>query len=134
MEPSIPTATAFLAEAFMPLPYQIACIVLTALFFFSFSVAREPRGWRRLFQSMFATSADFSVNKNKVIDESLKKYGIVIAMMFLVADVGLFVWGVTARNRHALEQMKPEDISRLGEIQKIRGANGSDGGRRSISQ
>ena len=111
--------------AFMPLPNQIACIVLTALFFFSFSVAREPRGWRRLFQSMFATSADFSVNKNKVIDESLKKYGIIVAMVILVADVGLFVWGVTARNRNALDSMSAADRLRLMDVQKVQGSQGT---------
>lgn len=121
------------AVQFMPLSYQIACIVLTALFFFAFSVAREPRGWRRLFQSMFATSSGFSVNKNKVIDESLKRYGIVIAMVILVADVGLFVWGVTERNRKALENMDNASFQKLMEIQKIQGQNGSAGARSSIS-
>ncbi len=118
----------------MPLPYQIACIVLTALFFFAFSVAREPRGWRRLFQSMFATSADFSVNKNKVIDENLKRYGIVVAMAILVLDVGLFVWGVTARNRKSLQNMTQEQIMRLNEIQKISGSQGSSGARRAVGE
>ncbi len=126
MPPTIESV--LLADApFMPLPYQIACIVLTALFFFSFSVAREPRGWRRLFQSMFATSADFSVNKNKVIDESLKKYGIVVAMIILVADVSLFVWGVTARSRNALDNMSAADRMRLMDVQKIQGSQGSSG-------
>ena len=102
-----------------PLEYQIACIVLTALFVWSFSVAREPRGWRRLFQSFFSKSGDFSVNKNKMIDESLKKYGIVIAMVILVADVSTFVWGVTHRYRTTLQQMTKEEMDRLIELKKI---------------
>ena len=118
----------------MPLPYQIACIVLTALFFFSFSVAREPRGWRRLFQSMFATSADFSVNRNKVIDENLKRYGIFIAMAILVLDVSLFVWGVTYRNRMSMQNMTQEQMMRLNEIHKINGAQGSSGARRAVGE
>jgi hypothetical protein len=52
----------------LPLPYQIACLLLTALFVWTFSIAREPRGWRRLFQSLFSRSESFSVNKNKVIE------------------------------------------------------------------
>ena len=60
----------------IPIHYQIACVILTALFIWSFSIAREPRGWRRLFQSMFSKSETFSVNKNKVIDEALKRYGL----------------------------------------------------------
>lgn len=118
----------------MPLPYQIACIVLTALFFFSFSVAREPRGWRRLFQSMFSSSAEFSVNRNKVIDENLKRYGIFVAMAILVLDVSLFVWGVTYPKRMALQNMTQEQMLKLNEIQKISGGQGSAGARRSVGE
>jgi len=109
-----------------PLQYQVACIVLTALFVWSFSIAREPRQWRRLFQSMFSRSEEFSVNKNKVIDESLKKYGIVIAMVILVADVGCFVAGVTYRHRMQMKALSPEDWYRLNEQNKIEGANPGD--------
>lgn len=105
-----------------PLEYQIACIILTALFVWSFSVAREPRGWRRLFQSFFSKSGDFSVNKNKMIDESLKKYGIVIAMIILVADVTCFVWGVTHRYRETMQQMTTEELDRLNELKRIQNA------------
>jgi hypothetical protein len=107
-----------------PLKYQVACIVLTALFVWSFSVAREPRGWRRLFQSLFSKSDEFSVNKNKMIDESLKKYGIIVAMVILVADVSCFVWGITNRYRVAAEQMTSEDWSRLQEHQKLNSSQG----------
>ena len=113
-----------------PLEYQIACIVLTALFVWSFSVAREPRGWRRLFQSFFSKSGDFSVNKNKLIDENLKKYGIVIAMIILVADVSCFVWGVTHRYRKSAQQMTREEYERLREIQKVRASAPDDPSRR----
>jgi flagellar biosynthesis protein FlhB len=108
-----------------PLKYQVACIVLTALFVWSFSVAREPRGWRRLFQSLFSKSDDFSVNKNKMIDESLKKYGIIIAMVILVADVTCFVWGITNRYRVTAEQMSSEDWNRLNEINRIKSTSPS---------
>lgn len=104
----------------MPLSIQIACIILTALFFLAFGIAREPRGWRRLFQSMFARNAEFSVNRNKAIDEKLKRNGIVIAMILLVLDVGLFVWGITEPARlkqssmTAEERAKAEELKRLG--------------------
>ena len=113
-----------------PLKYQIACIVLTALFVWSFSVAREPRGWRRLFQSFFSKSGDFSVNKNKMIDESLKKYGIVIAMIILVADVSCFVWGVTHKFRKSAQQMTREEYDRLNEINRVRASAPDDPSRR----
>lgn len=103
----------------IPLPYQIACVILTALFIWAFSVAREPRGWRRLFQSMFSKSDNFSVNKNKVIDEALKKYGIAIAMIILVADVSCFVLGVTYPFREKLRTMSPEQRDSLNEINKV---------------
>ncbi|MFN7563770.1 MAG: hypothetical protein ACK5TH_18475 [Prosthecobacter sp.] len=100
-----------------PIEYQIACIVLTALFLWSFSVAREPRGWRRLFQSMFSKSDNFSVNKNKVIDESLKRYGILVAMAILVADVSCFVLMVTYPLR--MKEVTQEQRERQMEIDKI---------------
>lgn len=115
-----------------PLQYQVICIVLTALFIWAFSVAREPRQWRRLYQSMFSKSEDFSVNKNKVIDESLKKYGIIIAMIFLVADVGFFVWGATYRDRMRSADLSKEDMFRLQERNKIQGGNSGATNRSSL--
>jgi hypothetical protein len=120
--------------SFMPLSFQIAFIVLLALFIFSFSVAREPRGWRRLFQSVFANSDTFSVNKNKVIDESLKRYGIVVSMIILVFAVGVFVWGVTDRQRNAYKHMNADDMRKLMEIKKIQGSQGASGARGALSQ
>lgn len=112
----------------IPIKYQIACVILTALFIWSFSVAREPRGWRRLFQSMFSKSETFSVNKNKVIDESLKKYGILIAMAILVADVTCFVMGVTHDKRSKQQSRQEREIN--ADINKIQG-NSPDSSRRS---
>ncbi len=116
----------------MPLQFQIACIVLTALFIWSFSVAREPRGWRRLFQSFFSKSGEFSVNKNKVIDESLKKYGIVIAMIILVADVSCFVWGLTWRQRETEKLLTPEERALQRENNKINSTGSSGAGKRPL--
>jgi len=118
----------------VPLSSQIACIILTALFFFAFSVAREPRGWRRLFQSMFMKGGDFSVNKNKIIDESLKKYGIWVAMFLLVTDVGLFVWGVTYPDRMKAALQTPEERDKLMEIRKTLGSSGSEAARHAVGQ
>ena len=108
----------------IPLPYQIACLILAALFLWSFSVAREPRGWRRLFQSMFSKSEFFSVNKNKVIDESLKRYGILVAMFFLVAAVTCFVIGVTSASRARMKELSPEEWHQIRDIQKATGGSG----------
>jgi len=105
----------------IPIQYQIACVILTALFIWSFSVAREPRGWRRLFQSVFSSSETFSVNKNKVIDETLKKYGIIIAMIILVADVSCFVLGVTYSFREKAKHLSPQQRDNMEEINKIQG-------------
>ncbi|TDU69277.1 hypothetical protein EI77_02926 [Prosthecobacter fusiformis] len=103
-----------------PLIYQIICIVLTALFVWSFVVAREPRQWRRLYQSKFCKAEDFSVNRNKTIDENLKKYGIIVSMIFLVADVGFFLWGASYQDRHKSDSMSAEERLRLDEQEKIR--------------
>jgi flagellar biosynthesis protein FlhB len=109
----------------IPIQYQIACVILTALFIWSFSIAREPRGWRRLFQSMFSKSESFSVNKNKVIDEALKKYGIIIAMIILVADVSCFVLGVTHPFREKARHLSPEQRESMNEINKIQSGSGN---------
>lgn len=119
---------------FMPLQYQIACIVLTALFIWSFSVAREPRGWRRLFQSFFSRSGEFSVNKNKVIDENLKKYGIIVAMIILVADVSCFVWGVTHKIRADSSKSTKAERDLRNEINRIRSSAPDDPSRRPAVQ
>lgn len=102
----------------IPIQHQIGCVILTALFIWAFSIAREPRGWRRLFQSVFSKSETFSVNKNKVIDETLKRYGIVVAMIILVADVSCFVLGVTYRFREKLRNLSPEQRENMQEINK----------------
>lgn len=104
-----------------PLVYQILCIVLTALFIWSFMVAREPRQWRRLYQSKFGKAEDFSVNRNKRIDEALKKYGIMIAMVFLVADVGVFLWGATYQSRIERDKLSREERLRHSELERIQG-------------
>ncbi len=106
----------------IPLPYKIAFIILTALFIWAFSVSREPRGWRRLYQSMFSSSETFSVNRNKRIDEQLKKYGIIVAMVILVADVSCVVLGVTHRQRVSAKDISKEDWYRINEQNKIQGS------------
>jgi hypothetical protein len=88
-----------------PLFYQISSIVLAALFLLSFSVARDPRSWRRLYQSKFTRKEEFSVNRNKRIDEGIKKYGISVSMIFLVGAVGCFLMGVTYHHRHSKRPM-----------------------------
>lgn len=110
-------------ESTFPLTYQIACIVLTALFLLSFSISREPRQWRRLFQSVFQRDQPISVNKNKVLDEQLKTYGITVAMVFLVADVGCFVAGITYRDRIERNQKTTEEWYRLQELNKVQGSS-----------
>ena len=110
-----------------PLKYQIICIVLTALFVWAFVIAREPRQWRRLFQSVFSKGEQFSVNKNKVIDESLKSYGIVIAMALLVVDVYFFVTMLRHQDVERAKQMSVEDWNRLQEQNKIQSTSPAPG-------
>lgn len=110
-----------------PIQFQIAIIVLTALFLWTFSIAREPRGWRRLFQSMFSRSQKISVNKNKVLDESLKRYGIWVAMAIMVADVVCVVMMVTHPLRNKYNGHDAKEVQNLQlqqqEINKINSNN-----------
>ena len=104
-----------------PLSYQIACIILTALFLWVFIVAREPRQWRRLFQTMFSKADRFSINRNKVLDEKITKYGVIIAMVILVADAAIFVAGMTHRTRVQARSMPLKDWQGAEEPKKFNG-------------
>ena len=110
----------------LPLPFQIACLILTALFVCAFNLSREPRSWRRLYQSTFSSSERSSVNKNKTIDSKLKIWGIRIAMLILVVDVTVFLFGVTAPSRKRASEMSPEERNSIEEFRRLEG-NGSQG-------
>jgi hypothetical protein len=116
----------------LPLSYQIACAILTAIFLWTFSIARDPRGWRRLYQANFTRKENFSVNRNKKIDENMKKYGIGVSMIFLVAAVSLFVLGVTYRYRHTQTPMSQEDKFRAQDTQRIMESAPKDAARRAV--
>lgn len=49
------------------------------------------------------------MNKNKVIDENLKKYGIVVAMVLLVSTVICFVLGLSQYDRDKIRNSAPSD-------------------------
>ncbi|MFZ4768080.1 MAG: hypothetical protein ACOYMN_24290 [Roseimicrobium sp.] len=135
LDPSLTILLAATAEGeaeLIPLVYQILCIFLTALFLWTFSIARDPRGWRRLYQAKLARNSEFSVNRNKKIDEIIKKYGIPVAMIFLVLDVSCFVMGVTHRYRQAPKPMTQEERFRAQDTQRIMG-NTSKESRRGVN-
>ncbi|RBP41503.1 hypothetical protein DES53_107336 [Roseimicrobium gellanilyticum] len=130
---SVTTDEAVLHVDYFPLPFQILCIVLTALFIWFFCIARNPRGWRRLYQSKFCNPEDHSVNRNKRLDELIRKYGIIAAMLVLVADVGFVVWGVTTR--HRLSSQRPltkEEQLRAAEAERIQGGSSKTSARRAV--
>jgi hypothetical protein len=104
-----------------PLPYQIACIVLTALFLWAFVVARQPRNWRRWFQAMFSRADRFSINRNKVLDEKITKYGIIVAMVILVLDAAVFVTGMTHRTRNESKSVPVDEWHGTQETKKFNG-------------
>ncbi len=102
-----------------PLHYQIACIVLTGIFILTFSISRDPRGWRRLYQIKFAKKHDFSVNKNKWIDEFIKKWGIFVAMFFLVLDAAIFVIVITKSSRAKSHTMTTDEQFHALDYKKV---------------
>jgi len=110
----------------IPLACQIAIIVLTVLFLWTFSIARDPRSWRRLYQAKFAKSGEFSVNKNKRIDEWIKRYGIGISMMVLVCDVALIVVSLLASRLTTQEATSPSkpDQFRAEELARWKSGGG----------
>ena len=118
--PGISTSLAETMLLPLPLPYAVAVILLTALFLLSFSISRDPRSWRRLYQARFMRREDFSVNRNKRIDESVKHYGIVIAMVFLVLAVACFVLGLTSRRRSVKPEQTMEERFRSEDVDKVR--------------
>ena len=82
-------------------------------------VARDPRGWRRLYQAKFEREQEFSVNRNKRLDEEIKKRCIPVAMVFLTAAVGAFILGITHRYRNTPESDPPEDRFRKEDAQRV---------------
>lgn len=109
-----------------PFFYQIICLALTLLFIFVFRIARAPRTWRRRFQSIFYPSTTFSVNQNRVIDRKVKNIGILVAMAILVANVTVFLIGVTSPGRKRFDNMTPEERYRVEEIKRIQGKKWDD--------
>jgi hypothetical protein len=142
--PSIPMLLADAASAsageaelqhvdYFPLPFQILCIILTALFIWIFCIARNPRGWRRLYQAKFSDPAAHSVNRNKRLDELIRKYGLIIAMVVLLADVSCVLWGVTTRHRLASQRpMTHEEQLRAAEAERIQGGANKTSARRAV--
>ena len=104
-----------------PLPYQIGFILLTALFAVAFSISREPRQWRRFWQARVARVEEVSVNRNKYLDEQLKHYSILIAMAFLVLDVGVIVAGLTHKYRNTPSTLTEEQRLRVAEQRRLGG-------------
>ena len=104
-----------------PLAYKIACIILTALFVWAFIVARDPRKWRRWYQAMFSRADRFSINRNKVIDEKIAKYGIIIAVIIFVADAAIFVTGITHSSRMRAKAVSVETWHGQQEPKKFNG-------------
>lgn len=103
----------------LPLPFQIACLILTALFVCAFNLSREPRSWRRLYQNTFTSSERVSVNKNKSVDAKLKVWGIRIAMLILIIDVAVFLFGITAPSRKRQNEMSTDDWNRVNEMKRL---------------
>lgn len=118
---------------YFPLSFQILCIVLTALFIWIFCIARNPRGWRRLYQAKVGDPEAHSVNRNKRLDEQIRKYGIIAAMVVLLADVGCVLWGVTTRYRYASQRpMTTEEQLRAAEAERIKGGANKTNARRAV--
>ena len=112
-------------EERFPIPYQIACFILTTLFVWLFIVSRDPRTWRKMFQSLFQSSEAASSRRSKSIDSRLRKICLRLSMLFLVADVACFVLGVTAASRKRAEEMTPEERFGVEELQRIQSSSNS---------
>jgi hypothetical protein len=96
-------------EVRFPLSHQITCIVLTGLFLWSFVVARNPRQWRRLYQALFCRPDRFSINRNKVLDEKIARYAMIVAMAIFVLDAAVFVAGMAHRRNVQNSPVRIED-------------------------
>ena len=103
----------------VPLSYQILCVLLTGCFVLSFNIARDPRKWRRFYQSQWQNGVEPSVNRNKQLDENLRRYGIIIAMVLLLADVFVFVTMLTYPSRMREAQMSRSSWDHFNEQKKI---------------
>ncbi len=118
---------------YFPLKYQIGAVVLTALGFWLFCIARNPRGWRRLYQAKFCHPDEHSVNRNKRLDELIRRYGIILAMFVFMADVGCVLWGVTTQHRYLSDRpLTKEEQLRAQEAARIQGDASKSNARRAL--
>lgn len=85
----------------IPLFYKLGCLMLTALVVWGVSVCRDPRGWRRLYQVTFLPTKPISINRNKVMDESLKKWAILATTFLILADLACMTMGVAVASQTA---------------------------------
>ena len=94
-----------------PLGYQILSVVFTALVIWTFAIGRDPRAWRRLYQAKFSRSEEFSINRNKRLDEKIRKYCPAIAVVFIIIAAWAFVMGVTYKMRHTQRPPAQQTLS-----------------------
>lgn len=104
-----------------PFAYQAVALVCFALFLLFFSVARDPRSWRRLYQAFFSRKEEFSVNRNKRFDELIKKYSIWVSMLFLVICATSLILGATHKRRLEAREISREEKILRDDVRRVQG-------------
>jgi hypothetical protein len=103
----------------MPLGAIIACVILSALFFFAYGVAREPRNWRRLYQHYRHSAEPHNVNKNKALDERIGRQASVVAVVILVIDILVLLGGVGYAAYERYQNIDEDTRARQEEVRKL---------------
>ncbi len=86
-------------------------------------VAWEPRPWRQIWQSRFGGAGEASSRRRKSMDRKLKRRGILMAMILLMADVTCYVIGITSPMRQKTSMLSVEEKYRIEEFKRIKAAN-----------
>lgn len=97
--------------------------VLLLLFLWAILIARRPRDWRRLWQDLMHPGVQISVNRNKRLDELLRRYSVMAGGIFLIAAAASFLFATRAMVEERKQPtratfIEAEEIQRMEESER----------------
>jgi uncharacterized protein YjeT (DUF2065 family) len=97
----------------------ILATVLFVLFLWSLIIARDPREWRQAFQAVFEDD-NASVNRNKLLDEAIRRWCRRLAGTFLVFSLTVLALGLVLHLQDKNQvNLTPEQRAKLEQLREI---------------
>lgn len=107
----------------MSLALYILTGVMLMLFLWTILIARTPRDWRRLWQDIVHPGVEISVNRNKRLDELVRRYAVMAGGVFLICAALLFLGATRVlveerRQPTRATHIEVEEIQRMEESER----------------